>query len=403
MYNGFKYYFFLTEMKSYKNFKTELSRLRQLYFTAKYSSHETDSSISRKLKNGELDGSEKLYFDDRQEEIYLISSSIFALRHRLKNQLLRYLRELIFIRAISALEVVLVDFVQEIFVTSKEPFKTNAIYEIPQGELLSAESLSDLFSNLINKHCRTLHSAGFIEVKKYYLKTFGLNFNDYTNNISKIIEYHDRRHLLVHQLGSTDIHYRKKYDTKIKKLTVDESYLLESIDLLMAFADNLNQKIENTFTTTQTPSTDELLMCNIIAIVESDFAKSLFLPSFQFWADNRLSFLRDISISLQYLDEHNIELNLKGNRLTVKNYVKILKKHHKAGDLTLVSVNKQNLGPHKVKPCQLSREDIDKVRKSLPDKPWPVSIHKTIAQNLGLKSSEVYSALDLIISEEKKK
>lgn len=382
-------------MKTYNNFRVEVSRLRQLYFTAKYAADETASVVTKKLRSRELDGNAKLYFEARQEDKYLISSSVFALGHRLKRQLPRYLRELIFIRAVSALEVFLVESVREVFALTKEPFKSNYVVEIPQAELLSAESLSEIFTKLINRECRNLHGGGFNAVKRYYLKSFGMNFADYCS-ILTLEEHHDRRHLLVHQLGATDPLYKKKYNIEQKKLTVEESYLLECIDTLLAFAERVNEELDRRFTgITLLAATTRPVVCKILAALETESARNLILGTFQFWVENRLVFLRDILPSSMYLNENTVELNLAGDPAAVKQYLKKLKQYEKMGELRILARQGQSL-----KPCKLSAEEISKIRASLPEKPWPVGVHKVMAAKLALKTSDVFKAISLIVKED---
>ncbi|RJQ38098.1 MAG: hypothetical protein C4555_05370 [Dehalococcoidia bacterium] len=379
-------------MKSFNTFRVELSRLRQLYFSAKFATDEADLSISRKLTSKELNGNSKLYFNDIEEDVYLISSSIFALRHRLKNQLIRYLRELIFIRAISALEVFLVSSVEEIFLITKEPFKTNSNIEFLQAELLSAESLSDLFTKIISRDCRNLHSGGFYETKKYYMKTFGINLADCVPNLAQFEEYHDRRHLLVHRLGATDYVYRKKHNTNMKKITIEEDYLLSSFETLMAFGNKLNDKISSTYTvSSKREQNQDCAHLKVSLVFETDNSKTTVVPQFQFLVDDKLVFLRDIIQSCSYLDEHSLELDLKGASAIIRAYKRILKKSQKKGELTIVA--SEFRGPSKVKPCSLSNKEVEQIIASLPPKPWPKDVHKVIAAKLGFKKGEVYSAI----------
>lgn len=382
-------------MKTFASLRIEVLRLRQLYFTAKYASNETASSVAAKLKRGDIDSNAKLYFQDREQDDYLISSSLFALRHRLSRQLPRYLRELIFVRIISTLETFLVDSVVEVFAINKEPFKRNYIVEIPQAELLSAESLSDIFTRIIVRESRSLHSGGFREVKKYYLRTFGIDFADLVN-VSKLEEYHDRRHLLVHQLGKTDKIYQKKYNTQRKIVTVDEQYLLETVSVILGFANSVNERLDH-ICKDILPATIKVANynCKITLTLETESGRNLVLPTWQFWADNRLIFLRDILTSSRYLDESTVELDLRGDRTPIKNYVKQLKKYEKMGELMILTHKAQSM-----EPCKLSADDIATIRTSLPAKPWPVNIHKTIAQELGLKTSEVYKAISEISKED---
>jgi hypothetical protein len=382
-------------VKTLANLRLEVSRLRQLYFTTQYAANETASSIAAKIKRREIDGNAKLYFQGKEQDDYLISSSIFALRHRLSRQLPRYMRELIFVRIISALETFLVDSVVEVFAVTKEPFKRNYSVEIPQAELLSAESLSDIFTKVIVRECRNLHGGGIREIRKYYLKTFGIDFAELVDS-STLGEYHDRRHLLVHQLGKTDTTYQKKHNTQQKRVTVDEEYLLKSISVLLAFANSVNETLDHICKTVSPARIKPVnYRCKVILNLETESARNLVLPACQFWADNRLFFLRDILVSSNYLDEGTVELDLQGDRTPIKNYIRHLKKYEKMGELTILTREAQNL-----EPCRLSVDDIIGIRTSLPAKPWPVNIHKTIAKNLGLKASEVYKAMNEISKEE---
>ncbi|MEG2985499.1 MAG: hypothetical protein RR835_12415 [Peptostreptococcaceae bacterium] len=62
-------------------------------------------------------------------------------------------------------------------------------------------------------------------MKKYYKKTFDINFNDVQVKIedkiysAKEIEHmHEIRYLIVNRLGATDEKYRTKFEVKRKKL-----------------------------------------------------------------------------------------------------------------------------------------------------------------------------------------
>jgi len=50
--------------------------------------------------------------------------------------------------------------------------------------------------------------------------------------------------------------------------------------------------------------------------------------------------------------------------------------------------------------CKLSAEEISAVRALLPEKPWPIGIHKGIAEKLNLKKAEVYKAMSIISTED---
>jgi len=382
-------------MKTYKQFYSELSRLRRLYFTAVYSAMETRLIISKKLRGGEVDGSAPLYFGGREDEEHLISNTIFELGGRLKGQFLRYFRELVFVRMISALEVFLVDNVKEVFLITKVPFKRNIMINMTQGELLSTESVSEIQSKIINKECRNLHREGFNEIAKYYLRTFGMQFNNYHPGIVQLEEYHERRHLLIHQMGRTDQKYRGKHGTKSKKITVDEDYLLECLQSLLTFASAVNGALEKNFSRDNLPPKQRSpFFYNFTVGVEAGVDYDFLSPSFEFWAGERLASLNDVLLSMNYLDEDRVEIRLRGDREIIRHYIKVLRTSKKRGELVIL----EQRGSLQL--CKLSAEEISAVRALLPEKPWPIGIHKGIAEKLNLKKAEVYKAMSIIPAED---
>jgi len=381
-------------MKTCNQFYSELSRLRRLYFTAVYSAMETRLIISKKLRSGEVDGSAPLYFGGREDEEHFISNTIFELGGRLKGQFLRYFRELVFVRMISALEVFLVDNVKEVFLITKVPFKRNIMLDMTQGELLSTESVSQIWSKIINKESRNLHSRGFNEIAKYYLRTFGMQFNNYHPGIVQLEEYHERRHLLIHQMGRTDQKYRDKHGTKNKKITVDEDYLLECLQSLLTFASAVNEALEKNFSRDNLPLKQRSPFFYSFTVgVEPGVDYDFLSPSFEFWAGERLASLNDVLLSMDYLDEDRVEIRLRGDRDIIRHYIKVLRTYKKRGELIIL----EQRGSLQI--CRLSAEEISAVRASLPEKPWPIGIHKDVAEKLNLKKAEVYKAMNIISAE----
>lgn len=227
------------------------------------------------------------------------------------------------------------------------------------------------------------------------MKTFGLNLADCAANMAQIEEYHERRHLLVHRLGSTDHIYRKKYNTNAKKITVEEDYLLSSLEILMVFGKNLNDKTSAMYTLTSKPEQNEDSVNYIVSMtLDTDVAKTMVIPEFQFLIDGKLVFLRDILQTSSYLNAHSVELNLIGASKIIRAYKRLLKKSQKMGELTIMA--SEFRGSNKIKPCSLSEQEIDQIRASLPPKPWSKDVHKVIATKLGFKNGEVYSAIHQI-------
>jgi hypothetical protein len=161
------------------------------------------------------------------------------------NKLEYDLRELLLIKLISILEQYLIDNIKFIFIESKEPFKTNNTIEFQHQELLSFKSLTDVFNKIISKECRQLSSRGFNEIIKYYKSKFKLNLDLYCPSKDRILEYHDRRHLHVHNLGKTDKQYRKKYNTTKLGISITDEYIRNAIQDISVFAEIVNKNTLN--------------------------------------------------------------------------------------------------------------------------------------------------------------
>lgn len=382
-------------MRTYRKFHTEIKRLKRLYLATKFSFNETLSLIKERLKNDLTYGHTKLSVGCDEED-NIIASSIFEFKSKLISQYPRYLRELIFIRVISALEVFLIDSLKELFKSNKIPFKDNDIYKFTRGELLSIDSISVIYTKLINKDCRNLHSGGFPKIKNYYSTKLHIDFNNYCDS-EKLEEFHDRRHLLVHNLGSTDSEYRSKHAVGIKRLTVDEPYLLDCFISISLLCEKVDEQIILKYINIKEELTTKVeypVYCEFLATIIKEEAKNLFHSNYQYWVANRLILLSDILEAKRQIDENNFELTIRGDSKAVRGYIKELKLCKKNGYLSFKILNQTQLSPSK-----LSDEKICLIKQLLHAKPWPVGVHKIIAKQLGLSNSEVYKAINQIVNE----
>lgn len=159
----------------------------------------------------------KIYLNDKSEEVFFVANSKYDYLRKLEKSYGKYLREILLTRLISNLEVFLINIIKEIFLQRKDLFYKGKLIEFSQNELLSTESLSQLWTKIINKECRNLQNQGFAEIKKYYLITFGIDFNQSSISVKYLENLHEIRHLLIHRLGRVDSSYLHKYNFKVKK------------------------------------------------------------------------------------------------------------------------------------------------------------------------------------------
>jgi hypothetical protein len=382
--------------------ETEVTRLKFLYLTTLYSYNQSAEVIHKKIHSGEQDQRISIFSRQYETGSELQYNNSYIFLHKIKSQFPRYLRETIFVRLISALEVFLIDIVREVFLLRRDLFYTEQKIQFGFGEILAAESITALWSKLINSELRKLQNQGFKEIVKFYKNRLNIDLSKFSIPINLIQEYHDRRHLLVHRLGRTDEKYQHQYNSKLKNLRVEEEYLLNSLSTILEFARFINNAarilIDEGIVSAQVqlPEVEVKLVIEVI----SDTVEAVTDRSFHYNVGEKIDCLNNILKSYQ-IEELNQILFLSGNNSSVKEYVKILKKLERKNELIIheiVFIRQPQIPPHE---CKLPIETIQSIAMSLPKRPWPKNIHKSIAKEFGISNTQVYAAINTILGDEK--
>lgn len=231
-------------LRAFRIFKLESKRLIRLYDNSIYAYRTTRDSIYERIHSGSLK-----YEDPVEVESYdgnkFIIGRIATTAHNFRAQYPSSLRELVFIRLISAFEIFLVDTVREIFLSNRDLFHIDQdeSIELKKSELINYSSLTDALEKYIQSECRSLQSRGYEGLKKYYVKSLAVDFARAEVNLSKISHYHDKRHLLVHNFGKTDEFYRHKYATDVEQISISEKELLEIQSELFSLVLYINNRL----------------------------------------------------------------------------------------------------------------------------------------------------------------
>ncbi|NQT10330.1 MAG: hypothetical protein HQ573_04070 [Desulfobacteraceae bacterium] len=380
-------------MKAYSIAKTEISALKGLYNSSLYSFSQVEEFLRYKAycKNYRPDGC-------IDKDLNVVHPIHYKLKALFRNRLRQQLRELIFIRIVSVLETYLVDTLRDIFVITKRPFRdqTSQI-GFTKAELLSAPSISYIFSKIINKECRRLTSGGFIEIIKYYRSRFDIDLTSIPPGKSIMNEYHERRHLLVHRLGKPDSLYRRVYGFKSKKLSVDEDYLNKSFDDFESFIHSVQEKINDLIDKIDDSKSlgvvQPSITYRILKIIDNE--PSIFQNDFQFWVNDELFLFRDILRETKYLNDQIFEVLLSGDEEALRTYAKYVRRVEKKG--YIVATVLKTSGLYKTRIGKLDEELINRVKDALPEQPWSKNIHKQLATNLGTSNKKVSSAIQILI------
>ncbi|WKL00528.1 hypothetical protein Q0F98_26320 [Paenibacillus amylolyticus] len=153
------------------------------------------------------------------------------------------------IRIISILENFLMDVVKTCFYHDKTCFhEPKQTIEFQISEFLSKD-MHELEEKFIDGKIGNLHCQGFNEVKKYFKKTFNIEFNNFnvsiesqSRNIKDIQKIHDTRHLLVHRLGRTDEKFKREYNYDKKRIVLSEEDVLIYLQIIDEFVGFLKTK-----------------------------------------------------------------------------------------------------------------------------------------------------------------
>lgn len=153
------------------------------------------------------------------------------------------------IRIISILENFLMDVVKTCFYHDKTCFyEPKQTIEFQISEFLSKD-MHELEEKFIEGKIGNLHRQGFNEIKKYFKKTFNIEFNNFnvsiefqSRNIKDIQKIHDTRHLLVHRLGRTDEKFKREYNYDKKLIVLSEEDVLIYLQIIDEFVGFLKTK-----------------------------------------------------------------------------------------------------------------------------------------------------------------
>jgi hypothetical protein len=302
------------------------------------------------------------------------------------------LRESLFVRAISILEVFLIDTIKWLFIHRRDLFQRDGVVEIPQRELISADSIEALYGKLIGKECRDIQNRGISEIRKYYGTRLGIVFENGGTPDKYLDEIFERRHLIVHRLGKTDARYRKEYSTRSSRVCVDEQYFLKAlshIDTLTAF---VHAEVKGLVRKSQQSEIKTVYYTVRLEIADiSATAIPFFRTDHRIECDSEIVRLGDILLT-HLGDKRERSLILSGSKKVIDFYIASLRELERQGELVIV----QKVLIESGQKCNLPATVMIEISKILGAGPIPRNGHKAIATKLGLSNKQTYAAIALI-------
>jgi len=380
----------------------ELQRLKGMYFTARFSFDETGKLVKSQIHKSEINPKDPIHIkiDDKN---YIIAQDGYTFLRQTKWQFPRYLRETILVRLVSALEVFLIEVTRELFLYRRDIFYSDRQIKFPQREILSINSITEIWSKVLKFELRKLQNQGFKEFVKFYDRRLGIDIGRSPVSIKLIQEMHDRRHLLVHRLGNTDEKYRCAYSEVKKRISVPENYLLNSISSINDFAEFLWKQSQNVLQRVQIKKEcEDLRIEEIVIEILSEGDSTLINPSYHFYVEDYIISLSDILESkAEESEKSTVRLKISGPSPLIKEYMKRVKNAANKGELILHS--RQLIFPQKKVRCHLEDSEIESIARNLPPQPWQKGIHKEIAVIKGISNRQASAAISKILDDPKLK
>lgn len=366
-------------------FFAELSNLKRLYFVTLRAQQLFAANIKQLSHGEELQPILSKKYDPKLNVPHHLDAKAF-----LKKDAALYLREVIFVRLMSAVEVMLIDYAYNLLSANRMTLLGKKV-EIDTNLLTTFSNLDDLWSKIIKDECRNLNGRKFSDVTEYFQRKFDLKLQSFAEH-KQIEEMYDRRNILVHALGQTDEAYRKKYSYDSSFLSVDESYLMKVFSLLEDFHSLLRRLTFKKLNHSQ-PLSDikrnYQVKVNVRIIDEA--AAPLFSPELRIPSSSGDAILSDL-VKNKVASQNDVGIVLSGSKPIIGKYIELLKKAEFEKLLQITRREVLSRG-HR---SQLSNETLQKIYARLGPRPWPRGVRDDIASEFEISKSQVTYAIDLI-------
>ena len=306
----------------------------------------------------------------------------------------RILRETLFVRLVSALEVFRHDVLRLILIVRKDLLNRPDPISFTAAEIIGTGSLEHLIGRLVDDEVSRISEQGLDGFVSFMQQKAKLNFGSCPTPLPTLKEMLERRNLIVHRLGVTDANYRKRYSDVSSRLAVDEAYLRAAFRGAVDFARFVDRGLQRIVAA---PSLEERRNGIRMAVIEvsplTSAGDAAISATHEVVAgDGTFVLLSDLLIG--NVGRYERVMVLRGERKYIDKYEREVQSLHDRKQLILVRWNKLSLRRYK---DSFDRATLDAVRVLLPERPWPADLHKSIASQLGISRKHAYSAIYEII------
>jgi len=368
-----------------------MNRIEHQYNASIYSYQCTYDQVNSGKFDPDLNNFEVLSESDSEKKD--IFRSYKKLKATYKNKLPKELSELIFVRVISILEVFLISQVRELFLLRKDLFHSEEKIGVVRGELLNTNSITELWSKLIERELRKLQNQSLKDKAKYFRKYLGIEFSRSPSYPAPLEVIHDKRHLIVHRLGKTDLQFRKKYGLEVRTIQIAKEDLNDAFSNVRAFGAFIFENAERLVTdgtcikhNYEAALTVKILKAGVENVFDNDF---------KFIDDDKLVWCSDF-IETTSRSESEVTVVMKGDKSLITSYIRLIRKLHNGRSIQIIEIY-NNPNPISLQGRKLSNGEIAELATHMPERPWRKDIHKRIAVIKGTSNSVISKALKGIL------
>jgi hypothetical protein len=314
--------------------EAEIGRLETLYFISTITYKREAKAYYQKSK-----GADKPVVFEAGDWKREVAHNAGHFRSIVDDVLPKTLRETIFVRLISSVEVFHVDLVRAIFTFRRDLLARDQTLELPYAYVASLTTLSELITKLVDRDCRAITSGGFDDATKYFMRRFEIDLKA-MQGYNALSAAHDLRHVLVHRLGYTDEQYRHAHKSKKRRISVDQPYLLDVIKHVRSYADALVvQAAKLAISQAASRSLRDQSDLALHVQIDSPEAVDLTSPDFFFLYNERYYTLRDL-IRERHVADREVNLALRGDSKVLRVYLRKIRVLSEQSKLTILTPSK---------------------------------------------------------------
>jgi len=377
------------------SFQKELAHLKGFYATVQHSFRAVAAEMAGEIDNGRSVSLQSL----RLNSAVTYSTKLKTLLNKMDADYPQTLRDLLLVRIISALEVFLIRSIRAVFLARRDLFHAESKIEFQLSELLSSQSIAQVWEKIIARETRRLQSRGFEDIVRFMSARIRIDFSASPVLLDSIRILHQKRHLLVHRLGRTDDEYRHKFNASETRVGLGEPELIAAFHEVAEFAFFVHRRVEAIcLELSPTPADSDVDLVFQLTVKCAEVLPPVLREDFVFAVGDALFSTADVARNRHIKSDGNHVLFVAGASVTVHAYMDQIRAAASRGELSIVNI--VTVHSRATDLSDLSRELLEEIARALPPWPLPQNIHHMIAERFNLTRGLSWAAIGRVLRDE---